>query len=414
MIARIAIAAIVLLATLELGAWAILAARPAPTAAGPVADADATLEADGANVPAALRPYVLHPYVGYVRDPGLPQHVLNGAVVDVPVNEHGFFGPAPTPERRDEYVVALAGGSVATELFLRAGDALSRRIGELPAAQGKTVRLVSIALGGFKQPQQLAALTYFLGLGFHFDAVVNLDGFNEVVLPFAENRPQRAAPAYPRMWRVYASRSIEAGAAVLYGRIFEARAAIDRARARESGMGRYSGFVRLLARNQRARAAAEQRLLEEALRERLARRPLTYQERGPRYPYGDAMFADFAALWRNASLQMDALCRANGITYLHLLQPNQYVPGSKTFDETERARALADPGTAYREGVERGYPALLREAAQLGAAGVPFVDATGIFRDDAGPIYRDRCCHLNERGNQRLIDAIATALSARP
>ena len=48
----------------------------------------------------------------------------------------------------------------------------------LPAFEGKRVEIVCTALGGYKQPQQLFSLMYFLALGGHFDVWVNLDGFN--------------------------------------------------------------------------------------------------------------------------------------------------------------------------------------------------------------------------------------------
>jgi len=35
---------------------------------------------------------------------------------------------------------------------------------------------------GYKQPQQLLVLSYFLSIGQPFDMVMNIDGFNEVAL----------------------------------------------------------------------------------------------------------------------------------------------------------------------------------------------------------------------------------------
>jgi len=40
---------------------------------------------------------------------------------------------------------------------------------------------------GFKQPQQLQVLTYFLSVGQEFDMVVNIDGFNDVVWALNNN-----------------------------------------------------------------------------------------------------------------------------------------------------------------------------------------------------------------------------------
>jgi len=402
----------VTLATLELGAWALLAAGLAPAErAAPPTGPGPTLDAGVRGTPEALRPYVLHPYIGFVRNRDVARHELNGRHIDRPVNEHGFFGPAPPVGDDDSFVVALTGGSVALELYLRAGDALARALEALPIAAGRPVRLVSLALGGFKQPQQLAAVTYLLGRGHHLDLVLNLDGFNEAVLPATENRAQRISPDYPRMWRVYTARSIDADTAVLYGRVFEVKGRIEASRAFHArAPWRHSRFLHLLGRRSRARLAGEQARLEAALRESLAARELGPQESGPPYRYGPDMFGDFAALWRSASLQLWRLSRANEVAYVHLLQPSQYVAGSKPLTDAERRRAVAGPGTPYRAAVEAGYPALLREAEALRAADAPFVDLTGVFADEPATLYRDRCCHLNDAGYALLAAAVAEAV----
>ena len=64
----------------------------------------------------------------------------------------------------------------------------------------RRVRVHSLALGGFKQPQMLAALAYLMALGQRFDVVVELDGFNDVALSFSENKYKGTFPAYPRDW----------------------------------------------------------------------------------------------------------------------------------------------------------------------------------------------------------------------
>ena len=49
--------------------------------------------------------------------------------------------------------------------------------------------LISLCLSheGYKQPQQLLVLSYFLSIGQQFDLVVNIDGFNEVTLSSLNN-----------------------------------------------------------------------------------------------------------------------------------------------------------------------------------------------------------------------------------
>ena len=51
----------------------------------------------------------------------------------------------------------------------------------IPRFAGKQIWVVSFALGGYKQPQQLMVLAYYLSLGQPLDVVVNVDGFNEIL-----------------------------------------------------------------------------------------------------------------------------------------------------------------------------------------------------------------------------------------
>jgi hypothetical protein len=105
---------------------------------------------------------------------------------------------------------------------------------------------------------------------------------------------------------------------------------------------------------------------------------------------------------------MQALCDANGILYLHCLQPNQYDLESKPLSARERREAFEEE-SPYRPLVEEGYP-LLREAGrELQAQGVAFHDMSGLFVDVTGTLYVDNCCHFNGDGNAILAEALARA-----
>jgi hypothetical protein len=120
------------------------------------------------------------------------------------------------------------------------------------------------------------------------------------------------------------------------------------------------------------------------------------------------MIRDCVDVWRRSSLQMQAICEAEGIRYLHVLQPNQYDPGSKPLTSTEEKEAF-DPEGPYRPVVEQGYP-LLREAGrELAAAGVAFHDLSFAFQDVDETLYVDSCCHFNGEGNRVLAEAIGAA-----
>ena len=108
---------------------------------------------------------------------------------------------------------------------------------------------------------------------------------------------------------------------------------------------------------------------------------------------------------------MHALCAANGATYVHLLQPNQYVEGSKTLTADERAVAW-NADSPYLPSVAAAYPQLIEAGAELARSGVSFFDLTGLFQSVEPAVYRDDCCHFNALGNRMLSEEIVRIVAA--
>ncbi len=50
----------------------------------------------------------------------------------------------------------------------------------------------------------------------------------------------------------------------------------------------------------------------------------------------------------------------------------------------------------------------------MAGEGVSFHDLSPLFRDVAGTVYVDVCCHMNRFGNRLMADAMAQALGAEP
>src|SRR5262249_60367433 len=99
-----------------------------------------------------------------------------------------------------------------------------------------------------------------------------------------------------------------------------------------------------------------------------------------------------------------------GLRYFHFLQPNQYVPGSKTLGDEERRHAYVrgHPGQKH---VEAGYPLLVREGENLAARGVSFTGLTMLFADRAEATYADPCCHLDSRGEELIAERMAKGIA---
>jgi hypothetical protein len=124
------------------------------------------------------------------------------------------------------------------------------------------------------------------------------------------------------------------------------------------------------------------------------------------------MYEVAAAIWHRSSLMLQAVCQARGLPYLHLLQPNQYVEGSKPLSEKEKAVAVnsRNPwGTHARE----GYESLQSHGGRLVQEGVAFRDFSLIFKDHPEDLYVDDCCHLGLAGVAILAEHLAKILRFR-
>jgi hypothetical protein len=140
-----------------------------------------------------------------------------------------------------------------------------------------------------------------------------------------------------------------------------------------------------------------------------------FPQGGPKNPSRsiEQMRSEFVDLWKRSSAEMKVLAAANGAEFIQFLQPNQYLAGSKVLTEAERETAYA-PGHAYERAVQASYPLLQQQGAQLQKAGVRFVDLTGLFRNETQTIYRDWCCHVNQKGYEMVADAMAQAIRQLP
>jgi hypothetical protein len=341
--------------------------------------------------------YAVHPFLGFVAEPR--EHGEG----PVPVSRFGFLDRAPPIRRRgpDRFVVGVVGGSVAAQLCLYAADALADELRKSPRLRDRSVDLVTLGHGGYKQPQQLIAVEYVGMLGGEFDAVINLDGFNEVAL-VGENLPQ-VPGYYPRAW----ARLLDTPSREQELRIGELGFLRQQRRERAAGGAslRWSALAQLwwLAGDRRL----EQQIGELAAAVEHAAATPSFaitgglDERGAR--------AQMADVWEQCSLDLHAVCARRGIDYFHFLQPNQYVPGSKPIGAEEASVAVHETNP-YRTAVQEGYPLLQARAPALRDGGVRFVDLTGMFRDHSEPLYVDDCCHVNRAGYVLMARRIAATV----
>ena len=346
----------------------------------------------GPLVSPALDPHlldeVIHPYLGYVLDP----NIQNG------ISDHGFpaeesFTPTAASNHQ-KIVIGIFGGSFAIGTSHLARSVLLEQIKRIPRFRDKECVVHTIALPGYKQPQQLIALSYFLSLGAHFDIVINLDGFNEVALPASENIPKQVFPFFPRAWfgRVHTLRRPELLAMI--GQL----ALLQEKRKSWALIGSRIPFLYHVLSNvlweyYDARLARQRSDLQLALTryEIKSKDRLSYLVTGPSFDYQDeaALYEDLTSVWQRSSIQMHRLSGANDVEYFHFLVLE------------------SEPD---REGVERGYPLLIEAGKELRQQGIRFHDLTMLFANHDEQLYSDSCCHLNERGYGMIAESIGKVL----
>lgn len=345
---------------------------------------------------------MLHPYLGFVHDG------QNLADPSLPISRFGLHGKHPIRQRSsDRYIVGILGGSVALMLGLHGEQGLLASLQRSPHIAGRKIEIVNMALGGYKQPQQLLALQLMLVLGGEFDCILNLDGFNEVVL-VNENVPLGVPAWFPRSWARLLDAQPSPEQLARLGHI-AVLAEQRRASARTGDTLWWSPLAQFVwLWRDRDAAAKLATLRQEAERATPADNPAI---KGPGTDGQTVQQAsdDMVRVWQRASRQLHTLCKQNGIRYFHFLQPNQYVPDSKPMGAEELAAAF-DPMNAWRPFVVRGFPKLQAAGKELQAAGIAFTDLTNIFSDHPEPIYTDTCCHFNRHGNTILANHIAAAV----
>ena len=343
---------------------------------------------------------ILHPYLGFGVH---PRHPLG--------NQYGFYGAEPIFQKlKDKAVVGFFGGSFALGLIASSRALIKGTLESSEAFEGRDVELVCLAVDGFKQPQSLIALSYLLSIGAEFDVVVNVDGFNEVVLPYTENIPAGVYAFYPRSWDLYTRQGFRRDVALRIVGIEDTLEKLeDFRRWAQRFPFRWSVFCVTLADIWGRRIEAEVYEQDSQLRKVVSNTYRASVHSGPQQTYSTdlSFFRHAVEAWRKASSNMAQLCRANGIEYFHFLQPNQYYTGSKTLSPMEKKIAFVEGESRLKKAVTLGYPLLVEGGDLLAERGINFFSLTQVFNGERRTVYIDPCCHTNDFGHEIVAKEIA-------
>ncbi|MGD1807860.1 hypothetical protein ACP6PL_20825 [Dapis sp. BLCC M126] len=369
----------------------------------------------------------LHPYFGYVQKPG--PDFREG----FKYNAAGFISPYDYPYRKknnNQYIIGIFGGSVASNysIYEIQNQILEKKLKQLPEFEDKEFIILSLATGGYKQPQQLILLNYFLSIGQKFDMIVNIDGFNEVTIAKANNEnavdimmpsTNHVIPLTNIANNSLSTKSIQAMLKIndSKNKLKDALETLDKCQVAYC-YALTSIYVQNLATTYRKNVK-----IFDKERKKAAQQAAGETEASIVYFYAQnpeleepELYETMAEHWQKTSIMMQQIAANNNILYFHILQPNQYYPTNRIYSEAENKIAF-DSDSPFREATESGYPVLLSKIDNLKQNSVNFFNGVKILDDAKEIVYIDSCCHYTEVGENILSEFVAnsifTTLSAK-
>jgi hypothetical protein len=361
----------------------------------------------------------LHPLFGYV----LKQGAFTNEKLKLKVNKHGFFSLYEYPfvkSNKNQVIIGIFGGSVANNFTVDeyVTKRLSNKLKAYAEFANKEIIFLNFGNGGYKQPQQLLVLNYFLALGQELDLVINIDGFNEVSLSNLNNKAQveigMPSVQHIRPLAGLANNNLSPEAMSSIVQINDnkkqLKAGIDKLQTCQLALCHAvtSLQVKQLVNNyQQAVGKYDSQVKQSNLD--TANSGIVY------IPKADSVFEDatafdkMASIWYESSIGMNQILSSRKIKYFHFIQPNQYYPTKRAFTAKEKEIAI-DNKSAYIEGVKKGYPVLLSKVDDLQKARVNIFNAVNILDNTKETVYKDACCHYNSVGEEVLANYVSSSI----
>lgn len=362
----------------------------------------------------------LHPYFGFIDKVGV-DHRTQYSQMSHLANNFGFASTHPYPFKKqnsNQFLVGVFGGSVAANyaFFEMEAQTLATAFEQLPELAGKEVIILPFAIGGYKQPQQLLVLNYFLSIGQELDLAINIDGFNEVALGYL-NYQHRTEISMPSDFILLPMVNLATGNLTREELELTLEVVNKRDRLASSirslGASRTAtGYVLTWLWAQNAMRSYRKQLVDlDQSHVSSGRSDQSYMQIPGVMALGeDEAFEAMVALWSRSSLMMKQLLDQRKIPYFQFLQPNQYVKTRRVLGKEERAVAFSE-ASPFLPGTLKGYPLLLDEITNLRQAGVNVFSAVEVFDSISEPVYLDNCCHYNKVGNLAFGNYVANSIA---
>ena len=357
-----------------------------------------------------------HPFFGFIQNPS-PDFRPG-----FKINNYGFISPYDYPFKKfkkNQFVIGIFGGSVASDfsIFQVQNKILPEYLKQVPGLQDKEFVILSFATGGYKQPQQLLILNYFLALGQELDLVVNIDGFNEVALSNLNNKNQinLAMPSIQHISPLTSlannSLSIEAMQATI--RIKENKTRINEGLeslqhcSLAACDALTSVYVQNLVNNYRKDVIAFEK--ERSKKQQDEEGSVIFINKNKSILEDSAAFEQMAWNWAKSSIFMHKILSASNVPYFQVLQPNQYYQTKRVFGEAEK-RIAFNKETPYAKAVELGYPAILGKFPNLQKNNINILNGVKVFDKTKDAVYVDSCCHYNQAGEVIFSNYVGSSI----
>lgn len=345
------------------------------------------------------------PYFGFPDRP----HVNN-------TNNYGFRwanGTEPVdypyvPER-DEYVIAIYGGSVAGGFLQDTIEYLTATLSKHPDLSGRRVRLLQFAMGAQKQPISLFYLNYFAALKQTIDLVINIDGFNDVrnSIVNLESGHHFLMPhaAIAKTFDAYVSvPTLDLAYLDYFRSVAKLKKRITAAESRSFRLLKSIGYLDWLKRKYAELAVRPPRNDGDmSLMLTVPANKVTFLDLDA--DAQNRLADDVAGAWYTCTRLMLASCQTMGMQYIHAVQPTHFFSQRKHLSSREKEWIIDAPkkdrGQATTKRIiEVCYPKLVELASTLGKQ--VYCHMIDVLDDAHEEVFLDHECHFNPAGHHLM------------
>lgn len=336
------------------------------------------------------QPKRAHPYIGFV---------YNDKLIDG-INSDGFRDSHQFPYKRqsDEFVIGVFGGSFASDFAETQEFKINERTpgfdekikALVPRLKNKKITVLNFGLASGRQPQQFIAISLYLET---LDMVLIIDGFNEAY----RNRDLDFPTYYPDYAKFFFSK--DGAYSALWKTMFNIRQN-QRHWAAYLAENSFWGHSQIVYQLWNIHNLYVDRQTKHLIEQEAA------QEDFPEGLTKDEYNRLKADIWLKYARLQDNMLKSEKVPYVHILQPNQYLPGTKPLSEEEKEKFMW-PTSPTSESMLESYGMIMADQKKLYKMGYNVLDFTRIFQDHPETLYRDRCCHINRSGIDLLEEALA-------